>query len=257
MNNKLILQGISYSPEQDIFNVDFVNDDKNDYIRLKLQRFNKKWSSRYDKTLQIYGAYKFHKGDHIDKQTRLLLMDQIKQLKNKRLKVDVIQKMIRKSIINFQKQFKSLSSFDLIVTPKSSSNILESIIKQMSYRTGKNTLITTQDIVKASIDQIRFDGKLIKGDPELQEQVKGAFVKDNKGNLEFKLKTLSPRIRSNITHFLKFTDQTDRQILNAIVNGKILIVDDIYTSGTTLMQINRILREFGATQLKYFIFLMS
>ena len=57
--------------------------------------------------------------------------------------------------------------------------------------------------------------------------------------------------RKFIINFLKL-DNTNRILLNRLHGGKILIVDDVTTSGTTFSEINRIINTYMPEQIVYY-----
>jgi hypothetical protein len=249
---KLLVEGIKYNQSTNEFDFDWKQDTPDDLVNLKLQGYNKFTSIK--KGFNLYYSYKFNK--NIDKEKKDLLRDSIKYINNKFVKDEDINLMLSKSINNFN-QIENLNTFDVIVFPKSSSSILDSLKQKLSAKAGSNTLIASDLFIKNTIDNIKYDQtKLDKLSDENKEKVlkmlNRVFSKE-----EFKLKSIPPQYRKFIDNFLSFNSDTERRIFNSIVEGKILLVDDILTEGTTFSNMTKLLENLGANSITGFILLTS
>jgi len=249
---KLLIEGIKFNQTTNEFDFNWKQDTPEDLVNLKLQGYNKFTSIK--KGFNLYYSYKFNK--NIDKNLRGLLRDSIKYIDNKFVKTEDINLMLSKSINNFN-QIESLSTFDVIVFPKSSSSILEYLKQKLSAKAGSNTLIASDLFIKNTIDNIKYDqNKLNKLSDENKEKVlkilNRVFSKEN-----FKLKSIPPQYRKFIDNFLSFNSDTEKRIFNAVIEGKILLVDDILTEGTTFSNMAKLLENLGANSITGFILLTS
>lgn len=66
-------------------------------------------------------------------------------------------------------------------------------------------------------------------------------------------KNVKPKYRKYIQSFLHFKSEEDKELFKSIDEGKVLIVDDINTGGSTLNEILRILNEINS-DCKIYIF---
>lgn len=245
----MIIEGIKYNSDTDSFDFDWKVDNPEDLIYLKLQRYNKLLSKKDGN--KVYYAYKFNKDSGSDKNQEL--RKSIKYLDDKVNKQDV-DLMISKAANSFN-SIMPLSNFDLIVTPSSTSKVLDLMKNFLHAKAGPNTLMASDLFVKNSIENIRFDqDKLNKLDDKNRDQVtkilNKAFSKE-----DYKLRSVPPRYRKFILNFIKLNTEAEKRIINRIANGKILIVDDILTEGTTVKNINTILTDLGASEITSFVLL--
>jgi len=120
---------------------------------------------------------------------------------------------------------RKIREYDIIISPKSSSKLLNLLCKKLKDRGGNNVLMASDLIVKNSIENIIIDDSYFKNDTS-----KG-IIKNCMVDGVFNMKKVPPKFRKLISNYLKFSDDTQRTIYNAINGGKVLIVDDIFVSG--------------------------
>jgi phosphoribosylpyrophosphate synthetase len=244
----MIIEGIRYNKETDSFDFIWKEDVHGDLIDLKLQKYNKLLSKKDGN--KVYYSYKFNK-DQSGKN--LVLRKSIKYIDDKVSKKDV-ELMVSKAVVSFN-SIVPLSSFDLIVTPSSTSTVLDLLRNFLHAKAGSNTLVSSDLFVKNTIDNIELDEeKLNKIEKSMQNKIRSilnkAFSKE-----DYKLRSIPPRYRKFIFNFIKFNTEAEKRVLNAIVNGKILVVDDILTEGTTIKNINKLLYSAGAEEIVSFVLL--
>jgi hypothetical protein len=244
----MIIEGIRYNKETDFFDFIWKEDVPGDLIDLKLQKYNKLLSKKDGN--KVYYSYKFNK-DQTGKNP--VLRKSIKYIDDKVSKKDV-ELMLSKAVVSFN-SIVPLSSFDLIVTPSSTSKVLDLLRNFLHAKAGSNTLVSSDLFVKNTIDNIELDEeKLNKIEKSKQDQIRSilnkAFSKE-----DYKLRSIPPRYRKFIFNFIKFNTESEKRILNAIVNGKILVVDDILTEGTTIKNIIKLLYSAGAEEIVSFVLL--
>ena len=251
-NMKLLIEGIKYNEQTEHFDFDWKQDTPQDLINIKLQKFNKYTSTKQG--FDVYYAYKFNKS--IDQDLKSNLRDSIKYLDTNKINQNDIDILISKAINNFN-QIELLNEFDLIVFPKSTSKILDLIKLKMSAKAGGNTLISTDLFVKNSIENIKYnEEKLNKLSLEKKEQIlkilNRVFSKEN-----YKLKSIPPRYRKFIDNFLSFNNETEKRIFNMLSGGKVLIVDDILTEGTTFVNMATLINSLGENSVIGFILISN
>lgn len=244
----MIIEGIRYNKETDSFDFVWKEDVPGDLIDLKLQKYNKLLSKKDGN--KVYYSYKFNK-DQTGQNT--VLRKSIKYIDDKVSKKDV-ELMVSKAVVNFN-SIVPLSSFDLIVTPSSTSKVLDLLRNFLHAKAGSNTIVSSDLFVKNTLDNIEFDEeKLSKIEKSKQDQIRSilnkAFSKE-----DYKLRSIPPRYRKFIFNFIKFNTEAEKRVLNAIVGGKILVVDDILTEGTTIKNIIKLLYSAGAEEVVSFVLL--
>ncbi len=164
---KIIIEGVNFNQETDGFDFNWKNDSPDDLMGLKLQKYNKYVSSKQG--FNLYYAYKFNK--NVDKSLKSLLRDSIKYIDEKFIKSNDIELFLSKGINSFN-QIEPLNRFDIIVFPKSSSNILNNLKQKLSSKAGMNTILASDLFVKNTIENIQYDeDKLNKLSPENKEKV--------------------------------------------------------------------------------------
>ena len=249
---KLILEGISYNEETKTFDFDWKSDKVGDLVNLKLQTYNKVKSVK--RGVQLYYAYKFNQD--IPKDLKALFRDSIKYVQTPSVSLNDVDILLSKSVTNFN-QIDPLSSFDVIVTPKSTSKILDLLKQKLSAKAGGNTLLASDLFVKNTLDNIKLDqDKLNKLTPQNREKALSILNKVLSKE-DFKLKSVPPQYREFISNFLSFNTDTEKRIFNSIVSGKVLLVDDILTKGTTLLNMAELLVNLGADSITGFVLLAN
>jgi phosphoribosylpyrophosphate synthetase len=245
---RLLIEGIRYNTESDSFDFDWSKDAPGDLMDLKLKSYNKIFSTKAGN--KVYYAYKINKDK---KQLKNTLRDSIKYLDTK-VNSEDINLMIAKAVASFN-QIDPLSSYDLIVTPRSTSPVLELLKNALSAKAGSNTLVSSDMFVKNSIENITYnEEKLNKQTPENRDRIVKALNKVfEKG--DWKLRSTQPGHRRFILNFLSFNSAADKRLFNAILGGKVLIVDDILTEGTTLQNMINLLKSRGANETIGFVLL--
>jgi phosphoribosylpyrophosphate synthetase len=249
---KLLIEGIKYNKSTDEFDFDWKADTPKDLINLKLQTYNKFISSKQG--FNLYYAYKFNKTS--DKDLKGLLRDSIKYVNSDLVKSDDIDLMLSKGINNLN-QIEPLSSFDVIIFPKSTSKILDLLKIKLSAKAGNNTLVASDLFIKNTLDNIKLNQeKLDKLTPKNKDNtlkiLNKVFSQES-----FQLKAIPPQYRKFIENFLSFNSETEKRIFNAITDGKVLLVDDILTEGTTFLNMAKLLENYGVNSITGFILLTN
>lgn len=240
-NNRLI-EGVRIDND-DSFIFDFKNDEKDDILKLK---YNKKYITK-KKSKNIYSYYSYKLNKNIDKSIRFKLIDYIKSSLEKDNKYE---NFLNKAVIGlFNNPYFELSDIDLILIPESSSNLNLSIANKIKNKIP-NALFLKDIILKNEIENIQLDYDKLKQNNLKQTTIfametllKKAIV-DNK----FRIKKIPPKFRKYIINFLKI-DINNKMLLNKLYNGKILIVDDLQTEGTTFKEIERLIQKYSPKEI--------
>jgi len=74
---------------------------------------------------------------------------------------------------------------------------------------------------------------------------------------KFELKKIPMIMRNMFSNFLKFDTDRERELFNRLNDGKVLIIDDVYTRGTTINELAKMAFAKGAKEVIVFIFLQQ
>lgn len=235
-----ILEGIRF--EHDKYILDFNIDKESDIVNLHFQKFNKAFSIKNGES--VFYGYKINKNvnDALVKNFRIAV---------KTMQIPEIESLINKSITGFDALYP-VSKFDIIITPKSSSPLNSIISKKIKDKAGVNTLIATDLIVKNAIENIQVDYTKIH-----DTNLKTSIEKIINAPGGFKITNVPPQYRKLIMNYLKFSDDTSRRIFNAITKGNVLLIDDILTTGSTILEMSRLTKSLGADNIMFYIFLSN
>jgi len=227
---KKLIEGVRYNDNEFIF--DFKNDLDTDIIYLKTKSFNKRMSKTANN--KIFYSYKY--GENFkNKDVKNKFLMELKHLKFDSRYIDVL---ISKAIANFNSIYP-ISNFDIIVTPKSSAPLVNEMAKRIRDKAGSNVILATDTFVKNSIENVIIDYdkvNKIKGSnrKSFDKQLKNAT---STGIVNMKEIT-TVWWRRLISNFLKFDSELHRKVFNAIHDGKVLIIDDIITTNSTIVEMN-------------------
>lgn len=222
-----------------VFEFDFVHDNEDDVIRLagKLMSSN------------IYGNtyfFQYEFGNDVPSPLRSKFIHALK-FDQKQLGEVNVNMFIDNAMTNLNKAV-NLSNVDIVIYPQSSSALTKDIVDRIDSFTDSERYIKLE-VVKKAVNEINFNWE------KFEKYCDNHNVPDNaKSVMKNKmLKMLDDihaldyfSIAKNIKdqkykRFLstiyKFYDEHTTDLIKTIKNKKILIVDDIYTSGVTIEQI--------------------
>jgi len=247
---RLLLEGIVVNNDKIIF--DFRRDDpETDIISLKFGKFNKKISTRSG--TDVYFGYRYAK--NAPPADIALVRTAIKMMDTSLIAETDINLLIQKAVNNFLNV--SGETFDIIITPKSSGPLVTAIAKAFKAKLGVNTLLATDSIVKNSIDNIKIDPAKASAMSAEQRSNLNRIIAGATKTGSFKMKSVPIPMRRSIINFFKFDDSNSRQVFNKISSGKVLLLDDIYTGGSTFTEMVRIISEQSPSKITGFILLLS
>lgn len=246
MSNKFILEGVTLDPNTNQYIFDFYNDDKvSDIIHLTVDRSRK----RLNRVKDLYYFSSYTTSKNIDKGLRDKFLRDLKSKKISQLDYNELI-TVGVSLLN---DFIDLNNIDVILMPKSSSPLLTDIISEVQLYIDKNkTKIYKDYFIKNSIDNIILDYDKFK---DSKPSSLNSFNKQYQNAIstgEFKIKDIKfIPFRRLIKNFLTInkditnTDPSDIDNVANMLDSNILVIDDIITSNTTLMEMNRILKELS------------
>ena len=223
-------EGISYKNCLDSFEFDFEHDNKTDIIKL-----TKSISVYKDLGPCTYFGYEFEQD--IDRDVKNKIIDYLKYSDDK----DIKQLVVR--AVNSLYEVVDLSKFKTIIYPESSSKLNQLIVKTI-YHACVGTL-NSCELVKELPKNIEFDYDSYKKSlklrnvplKDIETSCKNVEkMMDNIHNLEyFKIGQHSKvKYREYLKNFFKFPNQEQIDTFKNLQNSKVLIIDDISTTYSTI-----------------------
>jgi hypothetical protein len=243
--NWIYCEGVRYDNESGKLIIDLTKDTDKDLIKTKLQKFNTKLATRSG-----FGAYIAYKIE----PTASTVPSFDKILKDTLLDTDNGIELIKKSVLSFNK-LVPINTFDVILYPKSSSNINKVIAKFIESKSSANTLNIPDSIIKNSLNNITVDMNKLSGASDAVKRRVSQLLTHPSG--KFELKKVPMAMRNMFSNFLKFDTDRERELFNGLNNGKVLIIDDVYTRGTTITELAKMAFAKGAKEVVVFIFLQQ
>lgn len=229
-----------------VFLFDFKEDEKDDILTLT---YNKDYiTQKVTNGVKTYFSYKLNK--NFDKKIRFNLLNYIKTELENTNNYDIF---LNKSILGlFNNPNIEVGDVDLILIPESSSNLNFDFANRIKNKIP-NSMFLKDVILKNEPENVTLDyDKLNQHNYkketiiEIEKMVKRATV-----NGVFKIKKISPNFRTYILNFLKI-DIKNRNLLNKLINGKIIVVDDFTSKGTTFNEVNRIIENYAPKEVILF-----
>lgn len=229
-----------------VFLFDFKEDEKDDILTLT---YNKDYiTQKVTNGVKTYFSYKLNK--NFDKKIRFNLLNYIKTELENTNNYDIF---LNKSILGlFNNPNIEVGDVDLILIPESSSNLNFDFANRIKNKIP-NSMFLKDVILKNEPENVTLDyDKLNQHNYkketiiEIEKMVKRATV-----NGVFKIKKISPKFRTYILNFLKI-DIKNRNLLNKLINGKIIVVDDFTSKGTAFNEVNRIIENYAPKEVILF-----
>jgi len=244
------LEGVTFNDDGFIFN--FKTDSDDDIIHLSYKSGLLK-KSTFNKRKIMYGC-KIIKKNNKDEFTFLRSLKDISKAEVYISPEDY--EMLLNKIINKFNYEHPVNEYDIIISPASKSRLLMDIVKKLKSK-DRNVLLSNDSIIKNTLDGIKIDYDKLKStkwniSDELDKQFKRATE-----NGYFKMQKVFPRFRKFFTNFLVFKNENQRRIYNTIRNGRVLIVEDYITSGSTLRETLRLIEELCPREIEIFVFIKN
>lgn len=229
---KGIVEGIHIKDDQYV--VDFNNDHSEDLIKFfDTTTFNKNLDG--DTVIIGIPIEKFN--------TKSKLVNDLKNLRN--IDPNVVSFIMSKILDNLDNQL-DISSFDYIISPKSSSPLLKTFLDKLKSVTDKPVYVSDM-FLKNDINNIWLD--LDKAKNELNNKFYKKLIKDfekikNVEGRAMKLQPLTKFQRKYIKDLLIFNSDHENMLVD-MLDKKVLVIDDIFTTGKTLNDIQNILNNLN------------
>jgi len=228
------------------YEFNFNKDEKSDLLSLK---YNKGFITKKTKNgIVSYFSYKVNR--NLDKNQKNALLGYIKKdLKD----TETYERFLSKSVIGLLNNPNiEIGDTDLILIPQSGSEVNKDLAIKIKNKLP-NAIFINDAIIKNVMGGVTVNYDKIKSSTlkpemiiELEDMIRRAEV-----DSEFKLKKIPPRFRKYIINFLQL-NTVGAKLMNKICDGKILIVDDIVSEGTTFNEINRLMETFAPKEIIFF-----
>ena len=244
---KLIYEGLSIENGKVIYNSE--KDNPNDIMNILNPDI---YESEFGGNIYCFG-YSFN--NNASRKDRTTIIHWLKNLDNEGIDEGTLIKFIDKPLRFFDKKF-NLMSFDIMLSPKSGrSELMKIILHEVHEFTSHECEKRSFELVKSIPKDVMFDWNQFNDDYEGE-------IGDNQYNQihNYIEDTLMPKIhdltyfsiadsvkykyRKYIQNYLNISKEA-KETIEAIQSGKILIIDDINTSGSTLHEILRITRSIN------------
>lgn len=244
----MILEGIIYNNETNEFVFDFEKDDKVNIIKLVEIPIHE---SKFMNNLYLFG-YKFE--DDIDGKLKSLFIKELKSESDKLISSRNLFKFISNAISNLDDKI-NIASYEYFIYPETKGSIINKLLLEAYKYTAPK--FNTIELVKNSVKNIEFDkeafeiyanSKKINRDSKREiirnmEQIIVDIQHYNYFSIANAIK--KPKYRAFFKNFLKFKNEKDQQLFEKIQNTNVLVIDDVNTSGSTLMECLRVLRSLN------------
>lgn len=240
---RILNDGISIENGKITLNTDI--DSPNDIINFVHPEIYK---SNFGGNIYYFG-YTFN--DHIGRKDRTAIIRWLKGIGEDVIDNNSLRKFIRKPLDVLNKA-ENLSTFNAILYPRSNrSNLTKAIVNEIGKIAQHTTKKNSFELIKELPNNIDFDWQLFDmnyegeiGDNQynqIYDYIENTLMPKIHNLTYFSIAdSVKPRYRQYIKDYLKFPNKEAENAIKAIQGGKLLIVDDINTSGSTLTEILRI-----------------
>jgi hypothetical protein len=229
---KVIVEGIQIKDNQYV--VDYDKDYSEDLIRFS-DNINFTKNNDGDTVMIGFPIEKFN--------TKSKLVNDLKNMRN--MDSNVISFIMSKITNNLNNQV-DINSFDYVISPKSSSPLLKSFLDELKNKSDKPIYVNDM-FLKNDVENVWLDLDTAKN--ELSNKYFNKLIKafDKTKNVEgrpLKLQPLTKYQRKYIRDLL-IVNPNHENMLTDMLFKKVLIVDDIITTGKTLNDIKTLLSKLN------------
>lgn len=246
----ILHEGVDYDSINDIFSFNFKEDNDTNIIKLAKVGYNVKAFGHC-----LYYAYEF--ADNADSDKRSAFIHSIK-FPDGRISEEDKNEFIINAVDSLDKEI-CLPLFDLLVYPESLSELNRQMLGYLNRIAQPNVI--SMELVKTLPSKIEFDyerfklevldARLPNGRNRYTDKQKEIVLGNIRSIMDaiHKLDYFSiardvkkTKYRPYIKNYYKFKSENDRKLYESMMNGNILVIDDIATSGTTISHILSSLR---------------
>jgi hypothetical protein len=232
--------GINYLDDTSF--IDYEKDEVDDLIR-----FTDKLSFRKD----MYGNVVMVgiPVNHFDNRSKLInaLKSNEGLVKEKIYLGELIYKNLKEHI--------NIDDYDFIISPKSSSNLIKAFMFYLKVNHNTHPKYINDMFIKNDIENIKLDIEQAIADGKNSKFIKGLVkrfdMSKNLNNQSMKLQPLNNYERKYIKNMLVVNPEYN-SIISEMIGKKVLVIDDILTSGKTINDMTNILKSLGVEDITLF-----
>lgn len=211
------------------------NDVKFDYtaptgVSTKLGKKDFTPYARKDKSVNGYTIYSVYSSND-EFLTDVLLA--LKKKSDVQMNPEDYSKFLTRTAIFISAKILAPNKVDILVTPKSSTNILNDLISFLKARNPHIEFLPESFIKTADISKITVDYNNPALTDKIAEKLEGIVRAANKTG-KFEIKKALPQYRK---FFKNFFEIVDPKLIQKFNNKNVCVLDDVLASGTTLVQI--------------------
>lgn len=208
-------------------------------------------NSMFKNHLYWYG-YEFQ--EQLDSQTRTAFINRLKGINGESLPAPLLRKIIELPMNALSSKISSYKITNFIYPLSGRSKLVTQMIRVIGEWLSRDIKSCAFELVKTAPINIEFDWEQFKRDfgsePAYEQQLQHVenqilpFIRE----LDYfsLAHSVKPKYRPYIKNFLDFSDLSMVEEYAALKGQKLLVVDDINTSGSTLNEILRILNKVNA-----------
>lgn len=252
---KKLKEGIVYSDGK--FSVDFQNDTDSDMVPVAETSL---YASKLNNNVYYFG-YKFNPDVH--SKIRAKFIRWLKGIGNYSIDDTTLESLIALPLNELNKEV-NLSEFKCILYPRSGRSELVKKIHSAVLGVMPRTVVSSFELVKSIPNKVSFDwdsfDALYSGNigdnqyKQIRQYIDDEVMPKIHCSQYFSLAdNVKPKYRKFITNYLEFESEEAKRVFSAVECGKVLVLDDINTSGSTLREILRILKALNP-QVEIYIF---
>lgn len=193
---------------------------------------------RKDKTLDGYSVYSVYSSSDEN------LTDVLLALKKKSyVKMDPAdyQHFLRRTAIYITAKILRPLKIDVVVTPRSSTNILNDLLAELQARNPHIEFLPESYVKTADISKIQVD----RSHPAITDAIAKsleAIIRAAQKSGKFEIKKALPQNRK---FFKNFFEVVDPALTRKFINRNVCVFDDVLSSGTTVVQIMKDIAVYG------------
>lgn len=243
----MIYEGLSVENGNVVYNSE--NDNPNDIMNTIEPSIYK---SEFCGNVYYFG-YKFKETS--SRKDRTTIIHWFKNIGCVGIEKGALIRLIDKALLYLDKDV-NISDFDCFIYPKSGrSEITKIIIEEVSKFAQRDIIATSIEVFKSMPSHITFDWNMFNinydgeiGDNQynqIKNYIENVLLPKIHNLTYFSIAdTVKYKYRMYIKKYLNISEDK-KKIIGAIQEGKVLIVDDINTSGSTLTEILRLIRNIN------------
>lgn len=252
---KLLYDGLSVENDEVVVNFD--SDNPNDIMNILEPDI---YVSNFGGNVYYFG-YTFNSS--ASRKERTTILKWLKNIDGSGIDEKTLRKFIDKPIRFFDNEC-NLSEFSILLSPKSGrSNLTKVIVNELYKFTQHDLQRKSFELIKSLPKDVYFDWEAFNADydgdiwdnpyTQVYNYIENVLMPKIHHLEYFSIAdSVKPKYRQYIKNYLNI-DTICEATIKAIIDGKILIVDDINTSGSTLTEIIRIIRKIN-NQAEIYIF---